>query len=129
MHLSQAVAEQPALVEPYLGTVVSDHEKFASANAARWVDGVLLHVPAGVEISTPLPRAACRSTPRKPQRAINPQRQRYLRHQARIPSVAFMMGVLNTVGVGLEAPRELATEAARHLGRLGRFQASDRFEL
>jgi Fe-S cluster assembly protein SufD len=54
MHLSQAVAEQPALVEPYLGTVVSDGEKFAAANAAHWVDGVLLHVPAGVEIEAPL---------------------------------------------------------------------------
>ena len=54
MRLSQAVAEQPALVEPYLGTVVSDGEKFASANAANWRDGVLLHVPAGVEVTTPL---------------------------------------------------------------------------
>ena len=54
MHLSQAVAEQPALVEPYLGSVVSDGEKFAAANAAHWLDGVLLHVPAGVEVETPL---------------------------------------------------------------------------
>ncbi len=54
MRLSQAVAEQPALVEPYLGTVVSDAEKFAAANAARWQDGVLLHVPAGVTVETPL---------------------------------------------------------------------------
>ncbi len=54
MHLSQAVAEQPALVEPYLGSVVSDGEKFAAANAAHWLDGVLLYVPAGVEIEAPL---------------------------------------------------------------------------
>jgi Fe-S cluster assembly protein SufD len=54
MHLSRAVAEQPALVEPYLGSVVPDGEKFAAANAAQWRDGVLLHVPAGVEIEAPL---------------------------------------------------------------------------
>ncbi len=54
MHLSRAVAEQPALVEPYLGTVVPDGEKFAAGNAAHWLDGVLLHVPAGVQIEAPL---------------------------------------------------------------------------
>ena len=49
-----AVESHPELVEPYLGTVVADGEKFAAANAAHWRDGVLLHVPAGVEVEAPL---------------------------------------------------------------------------
>jgi Fe-S cluster assembly protein SufD len=52
--LSQAVAEHPELVERHLGSVVADGEKFAAANAARWQDGVLLHVPAGVALAEPL---------------------------------------------------------------------------
>jgi Fe-S cluster assembly protein SufD len=52
--LAAAVDAHPQLVERYLGTVVSDGEKFAAANAARWHDGVLLHVPAGVSVEAPL---------------------------------------------------------------------------
>jgi Fe-S cluster assembly protein SufD len=52
--LSEAVAERPELVERHLGSVVADGEKFAAANAARWQDGVLLHVPAGVSVTQPL---------------------------------------------------------------------------
>ncbi len=55
--LAQAVGSHPGLLERHLGSVVSDGEKFASANAARWSDGVLLHVPAGVSVDVPL-RAA-----------------------------------------------------------------------
>jgi Fe-S cluster assembly protein SufD len=52
--LARAVAERPELVEARLGSVVSDGEKFAAANAARWTDGVLLHVPSGVTVEPPL---------------------------------------------------------------------------
>ena len=52
--LARAVGEHPDLLEQSLGTVVSDTEKFASGNAARWRDGVLLHVPAGVSVESPL---------------------------------------------------------------------------
>jgi len=55
--LAQAVESHPELVERHLGSVVPDGEKFAAANAARWSDGVLLHVPAGVSVDVPL-RAA-----------------------------------------------------------------------
>jgi len=55
--LAQAVDSHPELLERHLGSVVSDGEKFAAANAARWTDGVLLHVPAGVSVEVPL-RAA-----------------------------------------------------------------------
>ena len=52
--LARAVGEHPDLLERSLGTVVSDSEKFAAGNAARWRDGVLLHVPAGVSVESPL---------------------------------------------------------------------------
>jgi len=52
--LAQAVESDPELVERYLGTVVPENEKFSAANAARWHDGVLLHVPAGVTVEAPL---------------------------------------------------------------------------
>ncbi|HYX87235.1 MAG TPA: Fe-S cluster assembly protein SufD [Gaiellales bacterium] len=52
--LARLAAERPELVEPHLGTVVSGEEKFAAGNAARWQDGILLHVPAGVAVETPL---------------------------------------------------------------------------
>jgi Fe-S cluster assembly protein SufD len=55
--LAGAVDSHPDLLKRYLGSVVADGEKFAAANAARWSDGVLLHVPAGVSVDVPL-RAA-----------------------------------------------------------------------
>ena len=55
--LARAVDSHPELLERHLGSVVPEGEKFAAANAARWSDGVLLHVPAGVSVDVPL-RAA-----------------------------------------------------------------------
>jgi Fe-S cluster assembly protein SufD len=52
--LAQLAAERPELVERHYGTVVSGQEKFAAGNAAAWSDGVLLYVPAGVEVALPL---------------------------------------------------------------------------
>jgi Fe-S cluster assembly protein SufD len=52
--LARAVGEHADLLERSLGSVVPDSEKFAAGNAARWRDGVLLHVPAGVSVETPL---------------------------------------------------------------------------
>jgi Fe-S cluster assembly protein SufD len=52
--LSRAVADHGDLLEQHLGTVVTGEEKFAAGNAAGWTDGVLLHVPAGVEVAEPL---------------------------------------------------------------------------
>jgi Fe-S cluster assembly protein SufD len=39
---------------PLLGTLVGHDEKFAAHNAALWQHGVLVHVPAGVELERPL---------------------------------------------------------------------------
>jgi Fe-S cluster assembly protein SufD len=52
--LALAADSHPELVERYLGTVVPENEKFSSANAARWHDGVFVHVPAGVSVEAPL---------------------------------------------------------------------------
>ena len=52
--LGRAVGEHADLLERLLGSVVPDSEKFAAGNAARWRDGVLLHVPAGVHVESPL---------------------------------------------------------------------------
>src|SRR5213078_4544708 len=59
--LARIIAERPELVEPHLGSVVPGNEKFAAGNAARWADGVLLHVPSGVQVDVPL-RAALELT-------------------------------------------------------------------
>jgi Fe-S cluster assembly protein SufD len=61
MTLAAAVESHPDLLECHLGSVVSADEKFASANAARWTDGVLVHVPAGVSVVEPM-RAAVELT-------------------------------------------------------------------
>ena len=52
--LARLAAEQPELVERHYGSVVTGEEKFAAGNAAAWADGVLLYVPAGVEVTVPL---------------------------------------------------------------------------
>jgi Fe-S cluster assembly protein SufD len=52
--LAQAAVDHPELVERHYGTVVGDGDKFAAGNAARWSDGVLVHVPRGVEVTVPL---------------------------------------------------------------------------
>ena len=59
--LAAAVGDHADLLRRSLGTVVSGGEKFAAGNAANWDDGVLLHVPAGVTVESPL-RAAVEAT-------------------------------------------------------------------
>jgi Fe-S cluster assembly protein SufD len=54
VRLTDAVDSHAEILERHLGSVVSDGEKFSAANAARWSDGVLLHVPAGLEVEAPL---------------------------------------------------------------------------
>ncbi len=53
--LSSAVRDHTDLVEKYLGTMVpSEQGKFAGLNAALFVGGVFLYVPAGVELEVPV---------------------------------------------------------------------------
>src|SRR5688572_20333270 len=52
--LGEAVAEYAALVEPHLGSLVSDRDKFAAQNTATWRGGLFVHVPAGVVVEDPI---------------------------------------------------------------------------
>ncbi len=52
--LAAAVESHPQILERHLGSIVADGEKFAAANAAHWRNGVLVYVPAGVEVEAPL---------------------------------------------------------------------------
>ncbi len=54
LRLADALDAHGEILERHLGSVVSDGEKFSAANAARWSDGVLVHVPAGVAVEAPL---------------------------------------------------------------------------
>jgi Fe-S cluster assembly protein SufD len=52
--LGEAVSEHAALVEPHLGSLVSDRDKFAAQNTANWRGGLFVHVPAGVAVEDPI---------------------------------------------------------------------------
>jgi Fe-S cluster assembly protein SufD len=53
--LSRALAEEPALVEPLFGSVCAAEENaFTAMNAAYATDGLVLVVPKGVELATPV---------------------------------------------------------------------------
>ena len=52
--LGEAVTEHAALVEPHLGSLVSDRDKFAAQNTATWRGGLFVHVPAGVVVQDPI---------------------------------------------------------------------------
>jgi Fe-S cluster assembly protein SufD len=52
--LAEAVAEHPALVEPHLGALVRDRDKFAAQNTAAWRGGLFVHVPAGTVLDQPI---------------------------------------------------------------------------
>ena len=52
--LGDAVTEHAALVEPHLGALVSDRDKFAAQNTERWRGGLFVHVGAGVVVEDPI---------------------------------------------------------------------------
>jgi Fe-S cluster assembly protein SufD len=52
--LGEAVSEHAALVEPHLGSLVSDRDKFAAQNTANWRGGMFVHVPSGVVVEDPI---------------------------------------------------------------------------
>lgn len=54
--LRDAVTTHAPLLEKYLGTeaVPAEEGKLQALNAALWTDGVLLHVPRGVELRSPV---------------------------------------------------------------------------
>ncbi len=52
--LADAIAEHPKLVEPHLGSLVLDRDKFSAHNAMHWRGGAFVHVPKGVRVSSPV---------------------------------------------------------------------------
>jgi Fe-S cluster assembly protein SufD len=52
--LQEAVVRHPELVEPYLGSLVLDRDKFAAQNAASWRGGAFVYVPRGVRVEAPV---------------------------------------------------------------------------
>jgi Fe-S cluster assembly protein SufD len=60
--LAEAVSEHPALVEPHLGALVQDRDKFAAQNTATWRGGLFVHVPAGVAVADPIVASVIQAT-------------------------------------------------------------------
>jgi Fe-S cluster assembly protein SufD len=61
--LENAIAEHPELVEPYLGSLVLDRDKFSAQNTASWLGGGFVYVPKGVRLETPVILSAIQATP------------------------------------------------------------------
>ena len=60
--LGEAVTEHAALVEPHLGTLVQDRDKFAAQNTANWRGGLFVHVAAGVVVNDPIVASVIQAT-------------------------------------------------------------------
>jgi Fe-S cluster assembly protein SufD len=60
--LGEAVTQHAALVEPHLGALVSDRDKFAAQNTATWLGGLFVHVPAGVVVEDPIVASVIQAT-------------------------------------------------------------------
>ncbi len=52
--LEDAVAEHPELVERYLGSLLTDRDRFTAQNTAEWRGGMFVYVPAGVRVEQPI---------------------------------------------------------------------------
>jgi Fe-S cluster assembly protein SufD len=60
--LREAVVEHPELVEPRLGSLVRDRDKFAAQNLAEWRGGAFVYVPRGVRVEDPVVVSAIQAT-------------------------------------------------------------------
>jgi Fe-S cluster assembly protein SufD len=60
--LGEAVSEHAALVEPHLGTLVHDRDKFAAQNTANWRGGLFVHVAAGAVVDDPIVASVIQAT-------------------------------------------------------------------
>lgn len=60
--LDTAVAEHAKLVEPWLGSLVLDRDKFSAQNAASWSGGSFVYVPRGVRVEVPVVSTAIQAT-------------------------------------------------------------------
>jgi Fe-S cluster assembly protein SufD len=60
--LSDALAEHPELVRPYLGALVSDRDKFSAHNTASWHGGAFVYVPARTRVDSTVVLTAIQAT-------------------------------------------------------------------
>jgi Fe-S cluster assembly protein SufD len=60
--LETAVAEHAELVEPWLGNLVLDRDKFSAQNATSWSGGSFVYVPRGVRVEDPVVSSAIQAT-------------------------------------------------------------------
>ena len=60
--LDRAIDKHVELVEPYLGRLVLDRDKFSAQNAMRWRGGAFIFVPRGVRIEAPIVLSAIQAT-------------------------------------------------------------------
>jgi Fe-S cluster assembly protein SufD len=61
--LEDAVAEHPELVERYLGSLLTDRDRFTAQNTAEWRGGLFVHVPAGVRVEEPIVTSVLHDSP------------------------------------------------------------------
>jgi Fe-S cluster assembly protein SufD len=52
--LSEALSSHAELLERHLGSLVPAEDPFVARNEAGWRDGVLIHVPRGVQVAEPI---------------------------------------------------------------------------
>jgi Fe-S cluster assembly protein SufD len=60
--LDEAVTEHADLVEPHIGALVRERDKFAAQNTANWRGGLFVHVPAGVVVDDPIVATVIQAT-------------------------------------------------------------------
>jgi Fe-S cluster assembly protein SufD len=61
--LSVARERHPELVEPHLGTIVSEDDVFTALNSSGWEGGAFVWVPKGVRVEAPILLTAVSSAP------------------------------------------------------------------
>jgi Fe-S cluster assembly protein SufD len=61
--LEQAIHEHPDLVEPHLGRLLSDRDRFTAQNTAEWRGGMFVYVPAGVRVEQPVVTSVLHDSP------------------------------------------------------------------
>jgi Fe-S cluster assembly protein SufD len=61
--LEDAVANHPELVEPHLGKLLTDRDRFTAQNTAEWRGGLFVHVPARVRVEQPVVTSVLHDSP------------------------------------------------------------------
>jgi Fe-S cluster assembly protein SufD len=61
--LEDAVGEHPELVERYLGSLLTDRDRFTAQNTAVWRGGLFVYVPAGARVEQPIVTSVLHDSP------------------------------------------------------------------